>query len=269
MLKTKIMFLVTLCFIGSNTYAKQLDIGEFYINYQEKGNGDIVILLEAGSNSDLSRWDRIFDDFAQLGRTIRYTRVGNEYPRQVTRQFSAEDYSAQLNLFLNKMKINKPVVIVSHSYGALITRMFSATYPKHVAGMLLIDPNTETDNDIMRSIDLEEAKKAIAGWQLTAMKEGMPNDFLDFWARRPMPSYPEIKDIPITVIVSSKKYTPTPNIFFTDEGRAKKAKWHKDWVAAFPQGKLVITTKSGHSVDNTEPELVLNELKLIKEKLAL
>jgi pimeloyl-ACP methyl ester carboxylesterase len=131
---------------------KTIDLGEFYIEYESEGESDFVILLEAGSGGDLTRWDEIYDDFSKIGHTIRYTRIGNESISQIKRQFSAEEYAFHLNLFLEKLDISKPVIIVSHSYGALITRMFSANYPKHVAGMLLIDPNTEIDNDIMRSI---------------------------------------------------------------------------------------------------------------------
>ncbi|WP_339720695.1 alpha/beta hydrolase [uncultured Paraglaciecola sp.] len=269
-MRSFILLVVFLSFTAqSHETISRADIGEFYIEYQSKGDSDFVILLETGSGGDLHRWDNIFDDLANLGHTIRYTRVGNENPSQLKRQFSAEEYSAHLDAFLTTLNISKPIVVISHSYGALITRMFAANFPERVAGMLLIDPNTEADNDIMRSINLEEANREIAGWIEQGSKNGMANDFLDFWARRHMPGYPQIKDIPVTVLISSKKYEPTPHIFFTDEGRAKKAKWHKDWVSNFPQGKAIVTTQSGHSIDLTEPELVFNELKIIINTLKM
>ncbi|NQY37232.1 MAG: hypothetical protein HRT37_20175 [Alteromonadaceae bacterium] len=58
------------------------------------------------------------------------------------------------------------------------------------------------------------SNKQIDGWKLEEMKAGMKNSFLDLWSKRPMPNYPDIKDIPVTVIVSSnivssKKYANT------------------------------------------------------------
>lgn len=266
------VFIVLLCLV-QQVVAKidKVDLGEFYIEYEAAGQSKFVIILEAGAGGDLTRWDAIFNDLSLLGHTIRYTRIGNEAISQIKRQFSAEEYAYHLHLFLQKLGISKPVIVVSHSYGALITRMFAANYPNQIAGMLLIDPNTEADNDIMRSIDLEEANRKIAEWTLSSMKGGkdqMSNDVLDYWSRRPMPRYPQIRDIPIRILVSSKKYEPTPHIFFTDEGRAKKAKWHKQWASEFPRAKVVITTKSGHSIDLSEPELVFTELRgLVKTVL--
>lgn len=39
------------------------------------------------------------------------------------------------------------------------------------------------------------------------------------------------------------------------------------WAGAFPQGKSVLTEGSGHFVQFDEPELVLNELLVLMQKL--
>ena len=41
----------------------------------------------------------------------------------------------------------------------------------------------------------------------------------------------------------------------------------QEWASAFPQGKSVLTGKSGHFVQIDEPELVLNELLVLMQKL--
>lgn len=246
--------------------ASKIKVGEFTINYEIKGHGEHTLLLEAGYADDMSKWDDIFQRLSKITKTIRYTRVGNELNSRVKRQFSAEEYAEQLNAFLQKIAVTEPVVIIAHSYSPLISRMFAATYPERVEGLLFLDPNTEKDVDIMRAIDVKQANKEIDGWKLEEMKAGMKSSFLDFWSKRPMPSYPEIKDIPVTVIVSSKKYMPIPNIFFTDKGRKEKAKWHKEWVERFPQGKIIVTTKSRHYIHYDEPELVIEELQLLLKK---
>ena len=50
---------------------------------------------------------------------------------------------------------------------------------------------------------------------------------------------------------------------FEVSGYLKKAKWHKNWTAQFPQDKAIVTTKSGHYIALTEPELVIDALKII------
>ena len=84
---------------------------------------------------------------------------------------------------------------------------------------MLIEPSSEHDVDIMRSIDLAKAEKQIAQVKLDDLKNGMSNQYLDFWSKRPLPDYPEIGDIPVTVIASVKKYNNKEVLFFTDKAR--------------------------------------------------
>lgn len=92
-------------------------------------------------------------------------------------------------------------------------------YPQKMAALMLIEPASEHDVDIMRRIDLERAEKEIANIKLNDMKNGMSNQYLDFWSKRPLPDYPQIPNIPVTVIASIKKYDELSVLFFTDEAR--------------------------------------------------
>lgn len=125
---------------------------------------------------------------------------------------------------------------------------------------MLVEPASEHDVDIMRRIDLTKAEKEIAQVKLDDMKNGMSNQYLDFWAKRPLPSYPEIQDIPVTVIASIKKYENPPLLFFTDEAREMWGELHSEWANAFPQGKAVLTNKSYHFPQKDEPDMVIQEV---------
>ena len=37
----------------------------------------------------------------------------------------------------------------------------------------------------------------------------------------------------------------------------------KEWLKKVPQGKLIITDKSGHDIPNDEPELVIDAIKQV------
>ena len=131
----------------------------------------------------------------------------------------------------------------------------------------MLDPSSEHDVDILRAIDLEKANREIAQIKLDDMADGMSNQYLDFWSKRPLPDYPQIKDMPVTVITSVRKVEKPANLFFTDQGRKMWGELWQEWASAFPQGKSVLTGKSGHFVQIDEPELVLNELLVLMQKL--
>ncbi|NHH89511.1 alpha/beta hydrolase [Pseudoalteromonas sp. MB47] len=235
-------------------------VNGYDVEYEMSGNGKHTVFLEAGGSAGLSDWDPIFKSLAKNTRVIRYSRIGNGGSEHVVKNYSSEEYAEEARLVLEALHIKKPVVYVAHSYGAYIARRFAATYPEWVSGLMLVEPASEHDVDIMRRIDLTKAEKEIAQVKLDDMKNGMSNQYLDFWAKRPLPSYPEIQDIPVTVIASIKKYENPPLLFFTDEAREMWGELHSEWAYAFPQGKAVLTNKSYHFPQKDEPDMVVQEV---------
>tara|TARA_Y100001973_G_scaffold69554_1_gene101495 strand:+ start:3519 stop:4355 length:837 start_codon:yes stop_codon:yes gene_type:complete len=237
------------------------------MEYQDQGEGKVALLLEAGGSAGLADWDPVYNELTKQYRTIRYSRLGNGNSAQIRKNYSSEEYADEALALLEALKVEGPVVYVAHSYGAYIARVFAARYPERVAALMLIEPASEHDVDIMRAIDLEQAEKEIAQVKLDDMQNGMSNQYLDFWAKRPLPDYEQIGDIPVTVIASVKTYDDPPLLFFTDEARAMWGLLHKDWAEAFPQGRAVLTDKSYHFPQRDEPELVVAEVHRLVEKL--
>ncbi len=244
-----------------------IKVDEFTLEYEIAGNGKHTVFLEAGANANLSDWHTVFDSIAKLARVIRYSRVGEGQSTKIKRHFTSTDYANYASELLTKLKITEPVILVAHSYGGNIARDFAAAYPEKIKALLMLDPSSEHDVDIVRTIDLEKGNKEIAQVKLADMANGMPNHYLDFWSKRPLPDYPQIKDIPVTVITSVKTVENPTNLFFTDQGRKMWGELWQNWANAFPQGKSVLTKKSGHFIQFEEPELVINELNLFINKL--
>lgn len=244
-----------------------IKVNEFELEYEIAGNGKHIILLEAGGGSALTDWEPVFTQLAQQATVIRYSRVGNGNSTQVTRHFTSRDYADFASELLEKLNISEPVILVAHSYGGSVARDFAAAYPNKVKALLLLDPSSEHDVDILRAIDLELGNREIAQIKLDDMKDGMSNQYLDFWSKRPLPDYPQIKAMPVTVIASVKTMENPPNLFFTDKGRELWGEHWQSWAAAFPQGRAVLTAKSGHFIQFDEPQLVLQELTRLVEQL--
>ncbi|WP_258240203.1 alpha/beta fold hydrolase [Pseudidiomarina homiensis] len=235
--------------------------------YEIAGSGSEIILLEAGGGAGMSDWDPVFQRLSEHAKVIRYSRVGNGNSTAIQQHFTSRDYADQASTLLIELGIQQPVILIAHSYGGSVARDFAAGYPEQLKALLMLDPSSEHDVDILRAIDLEKGNEEIAQIKLDDMKNGMSNQYLDFWSKRPLPDYPQIKDIPVTVITSIKKMENPPNLFFTDRGRKMWGELWQEWTAAFPQGKSVLTEKSGHFVQFDEPELVVSELLLLMEKL--
>jgi pimeloyl-ACP methyl ester carboxylesterase len=237
-----------------------IKINGFDVEYEISGEGKHTVFLEAGGAAGLSDWDPIFDRLAKKSKIIRYSRIGNGGSDKINKHYSSEEYAQEALLVLEALNIEEPIVYVAHSYGAYIARRFTSIYPKKVSALMLIEPASEHDVDIMRKIDLVKAEKEIAQIKLSDLENGMSNQYLDFWSKRPLPDYPQIPDIPVTVIASTKKYDKPSVLFFTDKGREMWGELHTEWANSFPQGKVVLTDKSYHYPQNDEPTMVINEI---------
>ena len=262
------LILVTLLFSFSvAAQPKLIRVNEFELEYDVAGTGKHIVLLEAGGGAGMADWEPVFKQIAQHATVIRYSRVGNGNSTAIKRHFTSADYAAYASELLIKLGVEQPVVLVAHSYGGSIARDFAAAYPAQINALLMLDPSSEHDVDIIRAIDLDKGNREIAQIKRDDMAEGMSNQYLDFWSKRPLPDYPQIQNIPVTVIASVKKVASPANLFFTDQGRQMWGQLWQEWVSTFPKGKYVATEKSGHYVQFDEPELVVAELLALLHKL--
>lgn len=262
-----ILLIATTLSFSLSAQPNLLSVNKFELEYEVAGKGKHTVLLEVGGGAGMSDWDSVFNQIAEYATVIRYSRVGNGKSTAIKQHFTSNDYARYASELLVKLNVKQPVILVAHSYGGSIARDFAAAYPKQIKALLMLDPSSEHDVDIMRAIDLEKGNQQIAQIKLSDMADGMSNQYLDFWSKRPLPDYPQIKDMPVTVIASVRKITNPANLFFTDQGRKKWGELWQSWTGAFPQGKAVLTEKSGHFIQVDEPELVMNELLALMQTL--
>lgn len=258
----KLGWLFLLCLFSISAFAEIhfVKINGFDVEYEVLGKGKHTIFLEAGGSAGLSDWDPIFEYLAKEAKVIRYSRIGNGDSEKITKNYSSEEYAQEASLLLEALKIEEPVVYIAHSYGAYIARRFASMYPNKISALMLIEPASEHDVDIMRKIDLAKAEKEIAQVKLDDLANGMSNQYLDFWSKRPLPDYPQIPDIPVTVIASTKKFEAPSLLFFTDKARKMWGELNSDWANAFPQGNAVLTKNSYHYPHRDEPKMVVTEI---------
>ncbi|OJJ59237.1 hypothetical protein ASPSYDRAFT_58368 [Aspergillus sydowii CBS 593.65] len=72
----------------------------------------------------------------------------NSHPKYTTAPARSVKAARELHLLLQKLGLNRnPLILVAHSYGAIVAREFLHLYPDAVAGMVLCDAATERMSD--------------------------------------------------------------------------------------------------------------------------
>jgi pimeloyl-ACP methyl ester carboxylesterase len=257
-----------------------------------RGRGGPTVVLIAGGVNSGGIWSMPFD-FAHPTATVfpqvaKFTRVCT-YDRPNTASPAPNDEIAfgtstpttgsvtpangviDLHRLLRAANVRGPYVLVAHSFGGLIARLYSSTYPKEVAGLVLIDSPSELFFDRLTVAQQEMWITASTGEPAFPGAESFnfPATFAEMRAARTPPRVPTVlftSDEPFdySAAVTAGKLGPE----FTDFGplsfRAHVAAQRE--LAKTLGARLVLDTHSGHYIFVEHPKLVISAIRRVVDK---
>jgi pimeloyl-ACP methyl ester carboxylesterase len=103
------------------------------------GSGSPTVVLEGGDSGYAAQWQDVQPQLARTTRVCAYDRAGagNSLPTHGVRD--ARDETGDLRRLLAHGRIDPPYVVVGHSYGGVLVRVFAHQHPTRTAGIVLID----------------------------------------------------------------------------------------------------------------------------------
>jgi len=110
------------------------------------GEGSPTIILDHVGGGSSMDWALIQPKLAEHTRVCAYDRAGfgwsdyNPAPRTMEQQVN------ELHNLLQGANEQGPYILVGHSYGARVDRVYAAKYPDEVAGMVLMDAGILSDD---------------------------------------------------------------------------------------------------------------------------
>jgi pimeloyl-ACP methyl ester carboxylesterase len=138
------------------------------------GMGSPTVILESGLGGDAYDWRAVQGNIAKQTRVCAYDRagLGKSSPGPLPRDVKAE--VADLEALLKAADLHGPYVLVGHSMGGYIVRLFADRHLDDIAGMVLVDSSVENQIPVMEAVSpaiAEGDKKALAN----ARHCGVPN----------------------------------------------------------------------------------------------
>ena len=120
-----------------------VDIGGYKLHINVTGEGKPTVVLIAGAGDFSFDWSLVQPGVARFARVASYDRAGMAWSDLGPTPPTMQQDAYELHLLLNKAKLPGPYVLVGHSIGGLIARVFTSLYPDEVAGMVLVDATHE------------------------------------------------------------------------------------------------------------------------------
>jgi pimeloyl-ACP methyl ester carboxylesterase len=260
-----------------------------------RGSGSPTVVLVAGRSDQGQIWQAptgdngpaVFSSVAGFTRVCAYDRPGSYTIRgdrvtatsstPVSQPTTAADGVKDLHALLSAAKVPGPYLMVAHSYGGLIARLYTSTYPDQVSGFVSVDTLTELmypelgsaanqllwlrlNNNYVTPLDPyhQERTDLLASFQQVQLAPPM----------RPMPALVLSADEPFdfkALIKQGILPDDTPTAFSDTVWNAVVIGQQK--LAALLAAQQIKDTYSGHYIHLTQPQLVINSIRHVYDQI--
>lgn len=98
-----------------------------------------TVLLEAGIGDFSVEWSLVQPRTAEFARVCSYDRAGSGWSDMGPLPRTMKQIVFELHALLTRADVRPPYLLVGQSYGGVLVRLFTSTYPNEVSGMVLVD----------------------------------------------------------------------------------------------------------------------------------
>jgi pimeloyl-ACP methyl ester carboxylesterase len=234
-----------------------IDVGGHRLHFRIwQGDPHRVVVLEAGGGSDMSTWDTVPSMLARAvpATILAYDRAGLGQSEAGPAGLTPADEMDQLHRALVGLGA-RHTLLVSHSFGGMLSFYYLLRHPEQVAGMVLVDP--------MNPLFVQQV--TFAWLNRTVPDIPNPQTPRDRVIVRMKQTMPGLVDETAGAVVASR----TPMIVITagvpwwGDSTIDQAwrKSHEDIVAERVNRRLVIAPRSRHGIPASDPELIVQAVQ--------
>jgi pimeloyl-ACP methyl ester carboxylesterase len=122
---------------------QMVDVGGYRLHINCQGTGSPTVIMEAGLGEPSLNWSLVQPQVATSTRVCVYDRAGLGWSDKSPKPRTADIMVDELHTLLKNANIEGPYVMVGHSTGGMLVRLYAHSYPSEVAGMVLVDAQHE------------------------------------------------------------------------------------------------------------------------------
>jgi pimeloyl-ACP methyl ester carboxylesterase len=242
--------------------ADVVDVGGRSLYVECIGSRSPTVLLEAGFGGTSNNWAAVLPELDRTTRTCAYDRAGLGASDAIPGMHDAGDEIKDLERLLDRARIAPPYVLVGHSYGGLLARLFAHAHPEQTGGVVQVDAE---GRDAWRrgraawpNSLAPRARRAIAEREVLSGVDMRASAALASGIR-------SLGDKPLVVISAARSRE-----LFTGVPSAVYPRWNRSWrVMQDELARLssdhahVLALRSDHFIQNDQPDLVTRAIRAV------
>ncbi|WNS45857.1 alpha/beta hydrolase [Paenibacillus sp. MMS20-IR301] len=220
----------------------------------------VVFISGLGDGGD--SWNGVHENISRFTSALVYDRPGTGRRPVMTEPRSCQNLVLELHELLTLLDVQPPYILVGHSFGGLVARLFVCCYPAAVAGLVLVDAVAEykeltftrvlppqhaaacRESLLNPLLNSEHIDKLLSYKQVSAAKAAMPGDIPLSVITRGLPDEADA-DWPAQAILEIEQQSQA------------------EFLEMSAVSRQVIAAGSGHYIQRAEPGIVIEEIMRI------
>jgi len=274
-----------------------IDVGGYRLHIYCRGEGQPVVMMDAGLGGSSYEWLDIQSSLAEHVRACVYDRAGYGWSELAPGPRSSGHIAEELLILLTNANIPAPYVLVGHSFGGYNVQLFARRNPELTAGLVLVDSShseqvdrylappirvklaPEVNKERRTRVHLARPKlhpklpARLKGIVMAMLSHGMARraiaeEYVNFrLSAREVKSAPPMPDVPLFVISRGQRVWPED-----EKGDRMEELWlelQTELALQSPRHAHIIASESGHHVHLDQPQLVLGAIRNVIDAASL
>jgi pimeloyl-ACP methyl ester carboxylesterase len=260
-----------------------VDVGDHRLHINCTGTGSPTVVIVSGLGDWSTSWGVVQPEVAKTTRVCTYDRAGLGWSDTRSLPSDAAQFAKELHTLLQNANVPGPYVMVGHSLGGFIVRIFAHDYASEVAGVVLVDSMnpkqvTESLSNRLALFSSLEAGLARVGVGRLLLKLGI------------LPSVPPGEEAYYPLFVRPQSFQTTANEYRALPASAAEAaavksfgdlplvvltaklndnpgwpEWQTELLQLSSNSQQLFAENSGHVIQDDEPDAAVDAILKIVE----
>jgi pimeloyl-ACP methyl ester carboxylesterase len=252
----------------------RIDVGGRRLFCQRFGSGTPTVVFESGGEVGADAFANLAQQVQSFAAALIYDRANIGRSDPAPRPRTIQDAVTDLYGLLHTVQVPGPYLLVGHSFGGLIVRLYAYQHLDEVAGLVLLDvPHPEQNLRELQCLPpLSPAEPAA----LTAMRDVCNTEWSDPFSNAEgfdraasatqVRAASHLGHVPLRVITAG--IDEWEEGFPADIARKLESDWMRsqaELAALSANSRHIIATESTHDIHECQPELVIDVIRSLVE----
>lgn len=217
------------------------------------GSGSPTVVFESGLGQGKRNWAPVFNAVTDVTRAVAYDRAGYGQSEQSAASRDGLQIVLELRDMLRTENLAPPYVLVGHSLGGTMVKLFAKTFPDEVCGVVLVDARHEEFTQRCRQFGvnrlLYEPPQALLSVLPPVARAELQAAPLTLKQARRAGTFP---DVPLIVLTQSNVTSRWPKAL----GKVWEVSQRR-MARMSALGRIKVVGDAGHNVHMDRPDVVV------------